>query len=277
MRDAKRIVAGLLLGAGGLACGQAFADTTGTVAATSEYLFRGVEQENGAAVQGSLTWNNPGGFYVGAWASNAAIAGGNELDIYGGWTTELGNGLSLDLGVIYYLYSEAEETPGSNSLDYPEVYAGLSFGGLSGKVFYAADINDEASEAGTCQANLAALGFVGASCNNDQEGIYATLSYALTVKEGLDLTFQVGHSTGDGVENLMAAGFYTGSGPGNLNAGDDDSYTDYSITLSKDLGNGMGASFAFVDTDLEAVDGTGNTVFEDDGKFVVSFSKEFAL
>lgn len=273
MRDVTKIVAGLMLGASALACGQAFADTTGTVAVTSEYLFRGVERENGAAVQGSLTWGNPSGFYAGAWASNAAIAGGNELDLYGGWTVEMGNGLSWDFGVIYYLYTEAEETPGSNSIDYPEVYAGVSFGGLSGKVFYAADINDEASEAGTCQAALTALGIVAPRCNGDQEGIYLTASYALTVKEGLDLTFQIGHSTGDGVENLMAAGFYTGTGT----IGDDDTYTDYSVTLSKDLGNGMGASFAFVDTDLEAVDGAGNTVFEDDGKFVVSFSKEFAL
>lgn len=273
MREVKMIVAGLMLGVGALVSAQAFAEITGTVAATSEYLFRGVEQEDGAAVQGSLTWNNASGFYAGAWASNAAIAGGNELDLYGGWTLEMGNGLSLDLGVIYYMYSEAEQTSGTLGIDYLEGYVGLAFGGFSGKVFYADKINDEASENGNCVASLIAKGVLVPSCNKDQEAIYATLSYALTVKEGLDLTFQVGHSTGDGVENLAASGAFTGG----TNIGDDDSYTDYSITLSKDLGNGMGASFAYVDTDLEAIDNTGSTVFEDDGKFVVSFSKEFAL
>lgn len=262
MRDAKKLVAGLVLGASALACGQAFAETTGTVAVTSEYLFRGIEQENGAAVQGSLTWNNPSGFYLGAWASNASLVGGNELDIYGGWTAEMGNGLSWDLGVIYYMYSEAEEVDGSLSIDYPEVYVGLSFGGLSGKVFYADKLNDELSDGSTCLA-LAAPGTV---CNSDQEGIYVTLSYALAIKEGLDLTFQVGHSTGDGVENVLAV----------LGA-NDDSYTDYSVTLSKDLGNGMGASFAIVDTDLEADPTLTTPGVEDDPKFVVSLSKEFTL
>lgn len=254
MHDVKKLVAGLMLGVGVLAASQAFAETTGTVAATSEYLFRGIEQENGAAVQGSLTWNNPSGFYLGAWASNAALAGGNELDLYGGWTAEMGNGLSWDLGVIYYLYSEAEEVDPSISIDYPEVYVGLSFGGLSGKVFYADKFLDEASE---CPA----------PCNGDQEGIYVTLSYALAIKEGLDLTFQIGHSTGDGVENVLL-----------LAGADDDSYTDYSITLSKDLGNGMGASFAVVDTDLEGtVSAVPLITFEDDPKFVISISKEFTL
>lgn len=264
MRDVTKIVAGLMLGAGTLACGQALAEVTGTVAVTSEYLFRGIEQEGGAAVQGSLTWGNPSGFYAGAWASNAANAGGNELDLYGGWTAEMGNGLSWDLGVIYYLYSEAEELDGSISIDYPEVYAGLSFGGLSGKVFYADNLRDELSEGNTCLANTAP----GTVCNNDQEGIYVTLSYALTVKEGLDLTFQIGRSTGDGVENVLA-----------VIGADDDSYTDYSVTLSKDLGNGMGVSFAVVDTDLNVAVPVAAPVvgIEDDPKFVVSFSKEFSI
>ncbi len=263
MHDVKKIVAGLVLGASALACSQAFAETTGTVAVTSEYLFRGIEQENGAAVQGSLTWNNPSGFYLGAWASNAGLVGGNELDLYGGWTAEMGNGVAWDLGVIYYLYSEAEEVDGSLSIDYPEVYAGLSFGGLSGKVFYTDQFNDELSERSTCLALTPA----GTPCNSDNEGIYFTLSYALAVKEGLDLTFQIGHSTGDGIENVLA-----------IIGADDDSYTDYSITLSKDLGNGMGASFAVVDTDIEATVGAAPPIsVEDDPKFVVSLSKEFTL
>ncbi len=261
MSNVKKAVAGLVLGAGALACGQALAGTTGTVAVTSEYLFRGLVSEGGAAVQGSLTWDNEIGVYAGAWASNSNVlrALGNELDLYLGWSRELGRGgLSVDLGVLYYLYSEDEEfsqiVPGQSSLDadYWEVYLGGSIAGLSLKVFYGDEYFGDFTDPGRNTTFLFGT-------NRDQEIVYVTLSYALTVKEGLDLTFQVGNSSGDGVENLT---------------GED--YNDYSVTLSKDLGNGAGASFALVDSDLE-LEAAGATVAEDEPKFVVSFSKEFTL
>ena len=44
---------------------------TGTVAATTDYVFRGVsETYSGAAVQGGINYQSPLGWFAGAWASN---------------------------------------------------------------------------------------------------------------------------------------------------------------------------------------------------------------
>lgn len=244
MSKIKVAVAGLVLGAG-MVSGQALAATTGTVAATSEYMFRGIESSQGAAIQGSLTYNHGNGLYVGGWASNTAPVtthATNELDVYAGYAMDLSNGIKLDLGAIYYAYTEDEETPTGVDADYPELFVGLSFGGLSGKVFYA---DEFLGDAGDAKASAAGL---------DTEAIYVTLSYALAVREGVDLTFQVGHSSGDGVEAVLG-----------------DEVLDYSVALSKNVGNGMSANFAVVGTDLESA------TFEDEPKVVVSFSKNFDL
>ena len=43
---------------------------TGNVGAFSEYLYRGVEQSNGAAIQGGIDYVHDSGLYIGTWASN---------------------------------------------------------------------------------------------------------------------------------------------------------------------------------------------------------------
>lgn len=229
MSKVKTAVAGVLVGAGALASGQAMADVSGSLNITSEYMFRGIESSGGAAVQGSLDWSAPSGVYAGVWASNTSpVFDGNEFDIYAGWAGEFGNGMGYDLGLVYYAFPEQEENfPGDDDVDYLEFYAGLSLGGLSGNIYYADDY-----------------------FGSDEEGIYYTLSYSHSVSETVALSFQAGFSQGDGVEAFIG-----------------EEYTDWSITLSKDLGDGWGAGFGYVQTDLD----------DDDAKFVVSASKEFAL
>ena len=55
-----------------------------SVAATSDYVFRGASQtDEGPALQAGLTYTAPAGFYVGAWASNVDFGSGGpnvELD-----------------------------------------------------------------------------------------------------------------------------------------------------------------------------------------------------
>src|SRR5689334_9030708 len=110
------------------------AGVTGNAGAVSEYLFRGIEQSGGAAVQGGIDWSGASGVYAGTWASNTggpAAAGGTEFDLYGGWTGKAGP-IGLDLGAIYYLYNEDEEDldpallAGEEAFDYWEVYAKAS-------------------------------------------------------------------------------------------------------------------------------------------------------
>ena len=82
---------------------------TGTLAATSEYMFRGIESSEGAAVQGSLNYAHETGFYASVWGSNVdETLGSTEVDVYGGWTGDVG-GVTVDVGAIQYLFPETNE------------------------------------------------------------------------------------------------------------------------------------------------------------------------
>ena len=86
---------------------------------TSDYMFRGLDQSAGkvAAFGGAdLTW---GKVYLGTWVSHVDFSGdlhnGNhtlaEVDLYGGVRPTLGP-VSLDLGVIGYVYPRQPNVPG---------------------------------------------------------------------------------------------------------------------------------------------------------------------
>ena len=97
-------------------------------ALVSEYRFRGVDLSGGDfAVQGGLDLSHESGFYVGTWAStidDATVGFGDvELDLYGGWSGDMSDGLAADVGVIAYLYPDA----GSGDFDYIELYGSLTF------------------------------------------------------------------------------------------------------------------------------------------------------
>jgi uncharacterized protein (TIGR02001 family) len=100
---------------------------SGSAAVVSDYRFRGVSQSNkGLAVQAGLTVTHKSGFYVGSWASNLAgwgtFGGSNtELDIYGGFATDLGSGTKLDVGLTWYMYPG-----GADKTDFAEPYVKLS-------------------------------------------------------------------------------------------------------------------------------------------------------
>jgi len=113
-------------------------------AIVSEYRFRGVDLSGGdIAIQGGVDVGHSSGFYVGTWGSSldedTVGYGHTELDIYGGWTGEITEGLTLDVGGIYYAYPNAP----AGDFDYFEIKAALGFGlgPVSGKVgvFYAPD------------------------------------------------------------------------------------------------------------------------------------------
>jgi len=107
---------------------------TANVALASDYVWRGVSQtDENPALSGGFDWSPSDDFYVGTWASNVDFGSVEniELDIYGGYATEFDNGVSLDLGFIQYLYFNND-----NDVDFNEIYAGLGWNGLSGKISY---------------------------------------------------------------------------------------------------------------------------------------------
>lgn len=99
-----------------LACGVALlgastvaqAEFTANVALTTDYVFRGVTQNDGEmAIQGGFDYSHDSGFYAGVWASNVddtAYSGATiEVDTYIGYATELG-GIGVDLMALRYNY-----------------------------------------------------------------------------------------------------------------------------------------------------------------------------
>ncbi|MCC7395378.1 MAG: hypothetical protein IT553_11085 [Sphingomonadaceae bacterium] len=101
---------------------------SGNVALVSDYRFRGVSQsDNRPAVQASVTVKHANGLYAGVWGSNidddSIGYGSMEVDLYGGWSGEVGSGITADVGLLYYLYPDA---PSGVSSDSFEAYASLS-------------------------------------------------------------------------------------------------------------------------------------------------------
>ena len=101
---------------------------SGNVAVVSDYRFRGVSLSGGDfALQGGIDAAHDSGFYVGTWGSS--IAGGTpygelELDVYGGWTGEVASGVTVDVGLLYYLYPTGD-VAGADT-DYFEPYASIA-------------------------------------------------------------------------------------------------------------------------------------------------------
>jgi hypothetical protein len=100
---------------------------SGSVSLVSDYRFRGVSQtDEELAVQGGLTISHESGFYVSTWASNLAgwgtFGGSNtELDLIGGFNTEVTPGVTLDVGLTWYMYPG-----GASKTDFAEPYVKVS-------------------------------------------------------------------------------------------------------------------------------------------------------
>jgi uncharacterized protein (TIGR02001 family) len=116
-------------------------EISGNIALTTDYRFRGMSQTNlGPAIQGGFDLAHKSGAYIGTWGSSVSNwtnpgGSGMELDIYGGYATELPTGVGVDVGVIRYIYPGNENVALGNarSADTTEAYVGFSFGPVSYK------------------------------------------------------------------------------------------------------------------------------------------------
>ncbi|MCW3835225.1 TorF family putative porin [Sphingomonas canadensis] len=105
---------------------------TGGATVTTDYRFRGLSQtDKDPAVQVSVNLNHSSGFYAGAWASTIDDTtslpgyGDAELDLYAGYTKTFDNGVSVDLGLLYYLYPVDKAT--GLDTDFFEPYASVTY------------------------------------------------------------------------------------------------------------------------------------------------------
>jgi len=119
----------------GAAATQAAPDISGNVALTTDYKFRGISQsDESPALQGGfdIAWEN--GFYLGTWASSvdfdtdgSGFDGSLELDYYGGWSGDLSDNFSVDVGYMMYTYPGDDGADG----DLQEIYGSVSWSDLT--------------------------------------------------------------------------------------------------------------------------------------------------
>lgn len=234
------ILAGSLLMAGMSASAEeaksAFT-TSGSVAMTTDYLYRGVSQTSGApALQGALTLSHESGVYATVWASSINFASGLEFDPAIGFAGKVGE-VGYDVGVLQYGYphSTAYEA-GGPELDFVEYYGSVSFAGAKLGLAYAPDFYAETGES-----------------------IYAFVDYGTEVA-GFGVSAHVGMS-------LLDDQYY-----GPVTSGlllDDDSYVDYKLGVSKAL-NGVTVEVAYMGSNLDD-----DITPDGEGTFVATVSKAF--
>lgn len=196
--------------------------------AVTDYRYRGISQTRfEPALQFGADLALPAGFYIGTWGSTIKWirdSGGDstvELDVYAGWKKEVVSGLTLDVGVLQYIYPDAETPTWSAAYDDPnttEVYGAVTYGPATLKYSHST-------------SNLFG--------NRDSKGSgYLDLSATFGLPEGFSLTPHVGYQKVKGWTDIL-------------------SYTDYSLTLSKDI-SGTVVSLTFVGTDTKTVSGNPN-------------------
>jgi uncharacterized protein (TIGR02001 family) len=119
--------------------------TSASVALASDYVWRGYSQtDEDPAISGSFDYGHSSGLYAGVWASNVDFDddASSEIDIYAGFSSEFGDsGIGYDVGILRYIYD-------SESYDWNEVYASLSYSYFSVGVAHSGSVYDS-SEDGT--------------------------------------------------------------------------------------------------------------------------------
>jgi uncharacterized protein (TIGR02001 family) len=197
------------------------------VGLTSDYRYRGISQSRlEPAINGGADYAHSSGFYLGAWASSIkwikdagtinTVDSGNtslELDLYGGYKGEIVKDLTYDVGVLAYVYpgNSYSNVPGGANANTTEVYGAITYSVLTFKYSHAV-------------TNL----FGNADSKNSG---YLDLSATFDLGSGWSVVPHIGYQK---VKNLSVA-----------------TYTDYSVSVTKDIGSGFSATLAAIGTNAD--------------------------
>ena len=151
-----------------------FAAVSANVAFTSDYVWRGMTQSDGPAIQGGFDFEAEGGFYAGIWGSNVNFndGAGSELDYYAGYGFSLGN-VGVDIGYIAFDYPENQ-----TGLDFEEIYLGLGYS-YFGLTFSSGQ--DSAPDNTEFSVALGDTGLGVTYGDYDEYGEYTIISYDLPI------------------------------------------------------------------------------------------------
>lgn len=210
----------------------ASAELTANVSLTSNYKFRGQDQDVhrikavNPAIQGGFDYAfGESGFYLGNWNSSVDWLTGNsiESDVYGGYKFKAGE-FDLDVGALSYIY------PGNNRGNTTELYGAATYGPFTAK--YSHTVSKDY------------FGWAGAktSGNRGRNTGYLNLAFAHEVMPSVTLKAALGytHFSSD-IRDLGVP-----------------SYVDYSLGGAYDFGGGVSLSAAVAGATKKGYFGDGN-------------------
>ena len=138
MKTHTKLAAAFLAAASSIAAHAAAAPSaftsTGNVAFTSDYVFRGISQTGGhTALQGGFDVAHTSGLSAGVWASNISWAPSTslEVDLYVNYGFSLSKDFSASVGYLAYVYE------GNSSINTGEINASVSAYGFTAKLSHA--------------------------------------------------------------------------------------------------------------------------------------------
>lgn len=241
------------------------------VGVVSDYLFRGISQSQGKpALQGGIDYAHTSGLYAGAWGStikwiDSAMDPDNtaktdypfELDLYGGYKNSISDDLSYDVGVITYNY-RGKNRPNT----WVSPFTAEAYGALTWKWF-------TVKYSHVISKNFVAWGLPEAGTGSTKSGGsgYLELNGAYDLGDGWGLSGHIGYQK---VKNFTSI---------NDKGGDDASYTDVNVGVTKDVGFGVvGLKYSKTNADncgsnTEAYCWDGRSAGK--SRAVLSFSKAF--
>lgn len=213
-----------LAGASLLASSAAFAQAAAPESSLSfnagvvtDYRYRGISQSRlKPAVQGGLDYADKSGFYVGAWGSTIKWIKDTPGATDGSLELDLYGGYKGSAGAVSYdvgllRYEYVGNKGLTVSPNTTEIYGAVTVGLFTAKYSHA--LTNTFGNA------------------NSKNSYYLDLSAALDLGNGFSMTPHVGRQM---IKNSPAC-----------------SYTDYSVTLAKDLGKGLSASLMAVGTNAQ--------------------------
>lgn len=193
------------------------------IGVVSDYRVRSIAQTSGKpALQGGIDFTMKNGLYLGTafstvkWLKdvNGATKGNYEVDLYGGYRAAIANtDFSYDVGVIGYRYPRNNSGTGDGPLPagtYVNANTTEIYGNLTYKIY-------------TLKYNRSVGNFLGNLSSTGSQ--YFDLSAGVDLTNGFLLTPHIGRQ-------LIPHQALNGN------------YTDISLTLSKDFGNGFSGSLA---------------------------------
>ena len=222
--------------------GLASAQLTANVSLTSNYKFRGQDQDVNRikavnpAIQGGFDYSfGDSGFYVGNWNSSVDWLSGNsiEADFYGGYKIKAGE-VDLDVGALTYVY------PGNTSGNTTELYGAATYGPFTAK--YSHTVSKDY------------FGWAGAktSSNRGRNTGYLNLAFAQEVAPSVTLKASVGYTRfASDIKDLGVP-----------------NYVDYSVGGAYDFGAGLSLSAAVAGANKKGFFGDANKA-----RLIVSLTK----